>query len=436
MPLSSLLLQAVAVHAATALFLYFAATYTPLFDAAPSLYASSSPLLRWDAFHFDHVARDGYRYEHDWAFLPGMPFVLRALAPLANMLGVSSLTLHAIVIFPLSLLSTHDLYQLSIVHLGSKSMARLATTISLLPASPVTLRLAPYAEPWFTAAAYRGMLLATRERWLGAACCFAIAASFRSNGILLAGFILWGMLVEPFMRTRKMPIKKLVHATGLTALVFAPFVQHNLSAYALFCSSDSGQADRPIWCDRLIPSVYTHVQGKYWDSGPFRYWTLSQLPNFALAAPVLVLLYAWSIAHLRHVAPHYWRVASINTTTKNQRRLPGTPINPPIDPFLQPSLTPHAIHAFVTASTLLFSANTQIALRLAAALPAVYWAAAWLYWRTSEREEVKMVRDVRSDARETSQPKSRWQSSKCYITWSMVWGALSIVLWAGFLPPA
>ena len=69
------------------------------------------------------------------------------------------------------------------------------------------------------------------------------------------------------------------------------------------------------------------------------------------------------------------------------------------------------IHALLMALLWLFASNTQIVLRQAAGLPALYWAAAWLL---VERPRV-----------------GRW-----WVGWSVVWGAVSCVLWAAFLPPA
>ncbi|PNG99104.1 GPI mannosyltransferase 2, partial [Tetrabaena socialis] len=43
------------------------------------------------------------------------------------------------------------------------------------------------------------------------------------------------------------------------------------------------------WCSSRVPYVYGFVQAQYWGVGLFRYWTLQQLPNFLLAAPVLLL---------------------------------------------------------------------------------------------------------------------------------------------------
>ena len=77
-------------------------TYLPAFDDAPALLMGSvngagrsglihrwaSSLMRWDAFHFVHVAQRGYVYEYEFAFLPGTPAVMRGMAELGRAVGL------------------------------------------------------------------------------------------------------------------------------------------------------------------------------------------------------------------------------------------------------------------------------------------------------------------------------------------------------------
>jgi GPI mannosyltransferase 2 len=196
-------------------------------------------------------------------------------------------------------------------------------------------------------------------------------------------------------------------ALFLTSLVFAPSILYQYKAYRAFCvplGTDVGAI--PEWCSNLPPSVYTHVQSAYWHVGFLRYWTPAQIPNILLGAPVLALLFVFGIHHLRTALP---RIASDLGLL-----LPANKINNAIDKrsvFVDGNLTPHVIHSLVMACTLLFAAHTQIILRLAASMPVVYWAAAWLWI-------------------EYPMWGRRW------IAWSVVWGAISIVLWVVFLPPA
>ena len=195
-------------------------------------------------------------------------------------------------------------------------------------------------------------------------------------------------------------------AAFLSAFTFSPFVYQQYSAYTLFCTSPSEHAP---WCASFPPSIYTYVQAKYWNSGLLLYWTPQQLPNFALAAPPLALLIAFSLTHLRTALTPRLACLLLSSSRAHTARRPPDPH--PRSPFLRPALTPHAIHALAMAALLLFASHTQIALRLVAALPLTYWAAAWL-----------LVEHRRWGAR--------------WVAWSVVWGALSCVLWAAFLPPA
>ncbi|KAF9242134.1 glycosyltransferase family 76 protein [Melanogaster broomeanus] len=324
-------------------------------DAVP-LWTSS--LLRWDAFHFAHIAREGHFYEHEWAFFPALPLVMHASGSVLSYVtsGQRSPDWSAILLGGAILAalfdSTRVLYRLSLHHLRSPSSAFLATALSLLPSSPATLRFASYSEPFFTYFSYRGMLACARAQWLSAAVCFAIASAFRSNGILLCGFIVWGMLVTPWLSAR-----------------------------------------RDLWCSKgLFPSVYSHVQLKYWNVGFLRYWAFSNIPNFILAAPVLLNIYAFCAFYLSRLPRIVPQLLDASL-------------------FLTPSLLPHVLHGLALALVLTFSAHVQIALRVLPSLPVTYWAAARIL---VERPAL----------------------GKAWVAWSVVWGALSCVLWAVFLPPA
>jgi GPI mannosyltransferase 2 len=208
----------------------------PLFDSSPSISSSipskSSSLLRWDAFHFANIAQNGYVPEYEWAFFPGTPLVMRIAGEALRFLKGSNdlvswddlLQGGAIVAFVCDVDSTIVLYHLTLHHLGSTHIALITSVLSLLPSSPATLRFAAYSEPFFTYLSYKGvwcllyqpwqfiqapfvtsqgMLSCARSQWLAASIYFALAATFRSNGILLSGFILWGLIIDPFLHHKR-----------------------------------------------------------------------------------------------------------------------------------------------------------------------------------------------------------------------------------------
>ncbi|KAG5719259.1 GPI mannosyltransferase 2 [Termitomyces sp. T112] len=206
------------------------------------------------------------------------------------------------------------------------------------------------------------MLYAVQLHWIRTTLCFILASFFRSNGVLLAGYLVWGLVVQPFLDGKQLSFFKIAYCITLSACVTAPFTYHNYSAYCLFCNIPN----KPQWCYRIPPSIYTHVQAKYWDVGFLRYWTPSQIRNFVIAAPPLVLLITFSVQHIKlSFLGFRIRLNSVKETNKEE------------NPFAMPSITPK--YSLVMCTTLIFFSHTQIVLCLAAALPTLYWAAAWLF---------------------------------------------------------
>ncbi|KAG1765778.1 glycosyltransferase family 76 protein [Suillus occidentalis] len=410
-----LLTLSVVVRLAVWILTSISAYFLPLFDASPSIWISGTPpssvLLRWDAFHFAHIAREGYVYEHEWAFFNGLPLLMRILDHLQGLAGLGSSSWGTLLRGGAGMAvvcdSTHVLYDLSLHHFRSPSLAFLSAALSVFSSSPAALKLASYNEPFFTYFSYRGMLACARSKWAAASICFTLASMFRSNGIFSSGFILWGMLVAPLLTGQKnvVSIKHLLKCVLLTALPLVPFMHHNTIAYLRFCKPSATRI--PDWCtSNMIPSIYSHVQSKYWNVGFLRYWTVSNIPNFILAFPALLHVFAFCwfyLSNLPAIIPHIapWI------------RFKNNDVHPPqLDsPFLSPSLLPHVLHALALALILTFNAHVQISLRLLPSLPITYWAAA------------RLMLDF---------PK--W--GKAWVTWSILWGALSCVLWAVFLPPA
>ncbi|KZV62811.1 glycosyltransferase family 76 protein [Peniophora sp. CONT] len=411
---ATLLYASLAARAIVALLAYIS-SFLPLFDTSPTSVLPgdtsrlTGALLRWDSFHFGAIAIDGYTHEHQWAFLPGLPLTMRYGGILLSLLGLTSngwpaiLNAGAIGAAVCGILSTQTLYELSLYHLGKPDVAFLAALLSLLPGSPAALLFAPYTEPYFALFTYQGMLQCTRGRYFCSALFFALSTAFRSNGLMNAGFLLWDLAAQDMILHRKMPrVSKISQAFILTLLVFTPFLAHQYTAYRVFCGGDQLVHSDAPWCLDTLPFIYGYVQGKYWDNGFLRYWTVAQAPNIGLALPILTTIISFCVNHLR---------SGVLVQALNLRRPLTEGETPPRSPFLRASLTPHAIHAVIFSMVLLFVSNTQIALRAASAMPTTYWAGAWLL---------------------LEKPRA----GRAWVRWSMIWGVLSVVMWTAFLPPA
>lgn len=272
------------------------------------------------------------------------------------------------------------------------------------------------------------MLYAARGKLALASAIFTLAGMFRSNATMLVIYILWPFVVEPILVDGhlwgkwKSLLKKIPYSITLSIPPLLPFIWHQYKGYQMFCQASSQTWEARRWCSNQIPLIYSFVQSEYWNVGPFRYWTLQQLPNFLIAGPVLLLLFNASIYHIFFsLLPRFRILLGANYKRK---------ANDNSDPILNPSLAPHAIHALALSNMLLVSAHTQIALRLVCALPFTYWAAARLFFlkRQNAFESSKLKPE---DCTTTLSRAARW-----WVAWSILWGTISLVTWAVFLPPA
>lgn len=137
---------------------------------------------------------------------------------------------------------------------------------------------------------------------------FAVATTFRSNGIL-NGLLLLEEAFRTLLRltngVRVATVRRLL-ATGLGGLIVGGgFLLPQYIAWSEYCTESEVEVLRP-WCGKTVPSIYAFVQDHYWyiiqsfitkkyrtnpfrNVGLFRYWTVSNIPLFLLATPMSIL---------------------------------------------------------------------------------------------------------------------------------------------------
>ncbi|KDQ57726.1 glycosyltransferase family 76 protein [Jaapia argillacea MUCL 33604] len=170
----------------------------------------------------------------------------------------------ALASFVVDVFTPLTLYKLTLRHFPRRPLiALISALLGLLPSSPATLWYAPYTEPFFIFFSYQGMWACAKRRHLFASALFACAGAFRSNRVLLGGFVIWDLVVYPVLQRKSFSLRRAVYATILTALIFTPFIAHQHSAYTHFRSSPpSSTYPNPMWCNKTPPSIYTYVQAK------------------------------------------------------------------------------------------------------------------------------------------------------------------------------
>lgn len=339
--------------------------------------------------------------------------------------------------------------RLTLIHTKSPQYAFLSAVLSISATSPATWLVGSFSEPFYAFFALRGLIYCANRQWFLASMAFALAGLFRSNAILLAGFVIWGLAVKPYitaqqvqcyvlMRSQrltlwlfknKIPLRSSLYACVLVGICTAPFAIHQYNGYRAFCLPDD---DVPVreWCSHRIPLIYSFVQARYWDVGFLKYWTVSQIPNLFLAAPPLIVVVYSAFAHLRITTPRIWAEMGRSAASEaiSKQASAATAFPPPSEnPVSQrpsrsvptPSYTPeddleilpHALHALALSFVLIFASHTQIALRVLPTLPYMHWSVAQLFVR---------------------HPKA----ARVYVAWNVVWWTVSCVLWGAFLPPA
>lgn len=148
--------------------------------------------------------------------------------------------------------------------------------------TPASLFLsAPYTESLFSLLNLAGMLCyaesrsATKSSSIGfqevayklsSGLLFAVATTIRSNGLLSGLVLLYDVarhVPKLFsMRLGVHDIFRVIVTCASGSFIVLGFVGPQFLAYLDFCSSNDATA-RP-WCMKIVPSIYSWVQGHYW----------------------------------------------------------------------------------------------------------------------------------------------------------------------------
>jgi len=229
---------------------------------------------------------------------------------------------------------------------------------------------------------------------------FGLATLIRSNGILAgipflieAVTTLLALLSQGFSLTRIVRLGSVGLGGILVAVgMFLPQVL----AFQEYCAGRS-PGDRREWCEWTLPSIFTFVQSHYWNVGPFRYWTLSNLPLFLLAAPTLWLL-----------------VQSASDTLRSPEVLRGKVAASPSDrASIHPKLVTAslALPQLVLSVLALTSYHVQIIARISSGYPL------WYIWLAASARD-------------------RPKRASVIIRWMILYALIQAGLYASFLPPA
>ncbi|KAF2674841.1 hypothetical protein BT63DRAFT_420109 [Microthyrium microscopicum] len=390
-----------------------------------SLAGLLSKFVRWDAFYFVSAAWKGYyTNEQDWAFSFGWTGVLSWLSQAWKLTNDQDTTvvLHGIILANVChLLSAIVLFKLTELFLSDRPNSKfvhlplIAAALHILSPAGVFL-IAPYSEALYSFLSFLGYYLYAQGVFyrrqpsstagqnlfvLGSGICFGVASTVRGNG-LLNGLLfaydaaLWALRLTGFRISfaqaeldKDSQYLSSIWSTILAgSMIGAGYIYPQYVAYNEFCYMADKKL-QPPWCQQIPPGIYSSIQSRYWNVGPFKYWTASNIPLFLLAAPMLWVLYRAGTAAFRQSTSSQY----LNSTGQYVvRRL----------------ALPQLAIALITLTT----AHVQIINRLASGYPL------WYIWLASEL-------CLRKDS-----------SSSVTVRVMVMYGMIQAALYSAFLPPA
>ncbi|KAF2493155.1 mannosyltransferase [Lophium mytilinum] len=282
-------------------------------------------LMRWDAIYFVKSAERGNLNEQDWAFSWAFSRLIHYLAkilspqvdnaPLSTYIWAGIAISHISHLF--SVLVLNRLFVRVQTNANRHRSAFLAASLHIVTPAGLFLS-APYGEALFSFLNFSGMLLYVQSQrqqsqnsWgflrgckiVASGALFSMAASIRGNG-LLSGLIFVYDVVTHLPRVVNFSLsldefQRLLSTTVAGSLIIIGFFGPQWLAYEEYCGQTymSSKFGRP-WCLRYVPSIYSWVQSHYWNVGFLRYWTISNVPLFLIATPlvwVMIRSAIWSL---------------------------------------------------------------------------------------------------------------------------------------------
>lgn len=281
-----------------------------------------------------------------------------------------------------------------------------------------------------------------------------VASTIRSNGVLGVGYVVWGVarlgvvlggsnLLSNnssyrglcvgrawgrWCTTVPIPSLLLIYAIPACIAPLLPLPAFSAWAASRYCTSLSGGDNEPNSSNKTPPAwcpisdghgksggfswgggsaLYPHVQSVYWGVGFLSRWSLSQAPQFALAAPMLVLWCGAVWGWWGRLRSKVWgrrqeeqreqedeqvqeQEGQQQQQQKGQKQLEGYTLWEGVDRGLRKALKrrglglgeegrtlPYLIHWGLLCTVGVLVSHPQVLTRMAAsACPAVYWAIA------------------------------------------------------------
>ncbi|XP_055308174.1 GPI mannosyltransferase 2-like [Sitodiplosis mosellana] len=389
---------------------------------------------RWDAEYFLHIAEHGYTYENTLVFYPLFPFCVRYITNIAHtILGIEcefrdlSLVVAVVLNVIFFVKAALVLHQLTIETFNNYRLARIVATLFCINPASIFFS-APYTESLFCWLSFSVMLHCARNEIRDAILPLALSLWCRSNGLLNFGFILYYVTRDIWSKGTTNWIhflKGFFKVLSCAIVAGIAFVIVQAYYFSLYCEGNPLEMNeavlnygnknnfllaghqKPQWCSFAVPFSYSYLQAYYWNVGFLKYYEFKQIPNFLLAAPILVMIISDAVRFLIENPIIAMRLGLIHTKENAEKS----------------SQFVYVIHALVLSIFCLLFVHIQVSTRmLASSSPYIYWICAQHFQKEHHQNSFKAF----------LQPKSH--STKFIKAWFLGYFVIGTVLFSNFLP--
>lgn len=296
---------------------------------------------RWDSEYFLHISEHGYTYENTLAFFPLYPLCIKllryAVINVTPFLSVRALSLLIGVTINVVFFAkaANALYELGRKVLRDQRKAEIATVLFCFNPASIFFT-APYSESLYSWLSFSVMLKCFEDiNSVLIIVPLSLSILCRSNGLINIGFVVFYGLKKMFSQSTVLSFVTIfLKVISILIIIAFHFGLMQVYNYYLFCfqknfsfpdlikdfavkndlvlagnrTSDSVSP----WCSSNLPISYTYVQDHYWKQGFLRYYEVKQLPNFLLAAPIVLIVLVNSFKYFRRNPSYCWRLGIFN----------------------------------------------------------------------------------------------------------------------------
>ncbi|CRK97635.1 CLUMA_CG011020, isoform A [Clunio marinus] len=296
---------------------------------------------RWDAEYFLHISEHGYTYENTLAFFPLYPLCIKLIqftvVNIVPFLSVRALSLLIGIVINIFFFAkaANVLYELGRRVLRDQRKAEIATVLFCFNPASIFFT-APYSESLYSWLSF-SLMVKCFDDISSVLIIVPLSLSIlcRSNGLINIGFVAYYGLKKMFSQTTVLSFitifLKIVSMLIIIAFHFGLMQVYN---YYLFCFKKNfnfpelikdfanqhnlvlagNRTDDSVspWCSSNVPISYSYIQEHYWNVGFLNYYELKQIPNFLLAAPLVVVILVNSFKYFKKNHDYCLRLGIFN----------------------------------------------------------------------------------------------------------------------------